>query len=378
MVNWFGKSDNYHIQYNKIFRNLKQMKSVALFSILFTIIFSCNNSSETIKLVQTDIVESVYASAKIKSFNQYSQRFSVGGKLLNYLATEGDVVKAGQPIAQLENTTPELSLQNAEMAFQISKDNESILRDIKLQFQTAQKICNLDSINYIRQQRLFSNGIGTLNQLESFKLKFETAKNNVSSISEKLKSQSSIYKYSKAQAQNNIEIARKNTKDFTVNSFIDGKIYVLPYKIGEMVLPQQEFAVIGDAKQFLLEMEIDEADISKINLGQLVIVKLEAYKETLKAKISKIYPSLDPKTQSFKIEAIFAENTPKLYPGLTAEANIITNTKKQANVIPLTFLIDNKYVKTKDGNIEVQTGLRNFSQIEILSGIDANTVLIKP
>ena len=378
MDNSFGKCDNCHIQSNKFIRNLQQMKSFTLLTVLTTLVFSCKNKNETIKMSKTDIVESVYASAKIKSFNQYSQRFSVGGKLLNYFVTEGDIVKAGQTIAQLENTTPELSLQNAEMAFQISKDNESLLRDIKLQFQTAQKICNLDSINYIRQQRLFSNNIGTLNQLESFKLKFETSKNTVASLSEKLKSQSSILKHSKAQAQNNIEIARKNAKDFTVNSFIDGKIYALPFKIGEMVLPQQEFAVIGDANQFLLEMEIDEADISKINLGQTVVVKLEAYPQTLKAKISKIYPSLDQKTQSFKIEAVFEGQTPKLYPGLTAEANIITNTKNQANVIPLTYLIDNKYVKTKDGNIEVKTGLRNFNQIEILSGIDANTVLMKP
>ena len=354
------------------------MKPIALFTAVTALIFSCKNNSETIKISQTDIVESVYASAKIKALNQYSQRFSVGGKLLNYFVTEGDLVKAGQPIAQLENTTPELSLQNAEMAFQISKDNESLLRDIKLQFQSAQKVCSLDSTNYFRQQRLFSNNIGTLNQLESFKLKFETSKNTVASLSEKLKSQASILKHSKAQAQNNIEIARKNAKDFTVNSFIDGKIYVLPYKIGEMVLPQQEFAIIGNATNFLLEMEIDEADISKINLGQTVVVKLEAYPQTLKAKISKIYPSLDQKTQSFKIEALFEGNVPTLYPGLTAEANIVTNTKKQANVIPLTYLIDNKYVKTKNGNIEVKTGLRNFSQIEIISGIDANTVLIKP
>lgn len=378
MVNWFGKCDNYHIQSTTIIRNLQQMKSIALFSVLATLIFSCKNNNETIKMSQTDIVESVYASAKIKSFNQYSQRFSVGGKLLNYFVTEGDFVKAGQPIAQLENTTPELSLQNAEMAFQISKDNESLLRDIQLQFQTAQRICNLDSINYIRQQRLYANNIGTLNQLESFKLKFETSKNSVASLNEKFKSQTSILKHSKSQAQNNIEIARKNAKDFTVNSFIDGKIYALPYKIGEMVVPQQEFAVIGDANKYLLEMEIDEADISKINLGQTVIVKLEAYTQTLKAKISKIYPSLDPKTQSFKIEAIFEVATPTLYPGLTAEANIITNTKNKANVIPLTYLIDNKYVKTKDGNIEVKTGLRNFTHVEILSGIDATTALIQP
>ena len=102
MVNWFGKCDNYHIHSTPIIRNLQQMKSIALFSILATLVFSCKNNQETIKMSQTDIVESVYASAKIKSFNQYSQRFSVGGKLLNYFVTEGDFVKAGQPIAQLD------------------------------------------------------------------------------------------------------------------------------------------------------------------------------------------------------------------------------------------------------------------------------------
>ena len=69
---------------------------------------------------------------------------------------------------------------------------------------------------------------------------------------------------------------------------------------------------------------------------------------------------------------------PTLYPGLTAEANIITYTKSNALVIPLSYLVEEKYVITKSGKLKVETGLRNFNFVEITKGIDKNTVLMKP
>ena len=339
---------------------------------------ACKNKQETVKLVQTDIVESVYASAKIKAADQYSQRLTVGGKLIKYLVQEGDIVKAGQPIAYLENISPELTVKNAEMALQISDENHKQLNELLLQTNSAKNQCTFDSINYKKQYKLFQNDIGTQNQVDAFKLKYETSKNIYLGLKDRLKAQQQILKRTQEQAKNNLDIARKNNADFTITSYIDGKVYALPYKIGETVIPQQEFALIGNATHFYLEMEIDEADIAKIQLGQEIIVKLEAYPQTFKAKISKIHPALDQKTQSFKIEGVFEGQTPIFYPGLTAETNIVINTKKNANVIPLNYLIEDKFVKTNNGNVEVKTGLRNFNQIEILGGIDASTEILKP
>jgi len=339
---------------------------------------SCKNKQESTKLIQTDIVESVYASAKIKATDQYSQKLTVGGKLIKYLVQEGDIVKAGQPIAFLENISPELTVKNAEMALQISDENNRQLNELLLQTSSSKHQYIFDSTNYKKQVKLFQNDIGTQNQLDALKLKFETSQNIYLGLKERLKAQQQILKRTKEQAKNNLDIARKNNSDFTITSYIDGKIYSLPYKIGEMVIPQQEFAIIGNASNFYLEMEIDEADIAKIQLGQEIIVKLEAYSQSFKAKISKIHPALDPKTQSFKIEGVFEGQTPVFYPGLTAETNIVVNTKKNAKVIPLTYLIDDKFVKTVKGNIEVKTGVRNFNQVEILEGIDASTEILKP
>ena len=351
-----------------------------LLLILFPLILAlgCGKKGETLSPSNQEIVESVYASAKIKAYQQYCQKVSIGGKLLNYLVSEGDLVKAGQPIAQLENISPALSVKNAEMAVQIANDNESQLQELVYQSRNANKQMIFDSINYIKHLRLFKNDIGTKSQLDAFKLKYETSKYAYAGILERLNSQKNIVSRAKEQAKNNLEISRKNNADFTITSYIEGKIYSLPYEIGEMVSTLQEFAVIGNDKQFILEMDIDESDIAKIKVGQKIIVKLEAYKQTFDATVSKIYPSLDAKSQSFKIEGKFNREMPTLYPGLTAEANIITNTKSNALVIPLSYLVEEKYVITKNGKLEVETGLRNFNFVEITKGIDKNTVLIKP
>lgn len=340
--------------------------------------FSCKEKSETIKPSNSQIVESVYASAKVKAYQQYSQKVSIGGKLLHYFIEEGDIVKAGQPIAQLENFSPELNLKNAEMALSIAKENENQLNELKFQLKSAQKLLNFDSINFVKQQNLYNHEIGTKNQLDGLKLKFETSKNNFNGVWERYQSQLHIIKRAKEQAKNNLDIAKKNNSDFTITSYIDGKIYSLPYKMGEIVSPLQDFAIIGNDKKFILEMDIDESDISKLKIGQKIVVKLEAYKQTFDAVVSKIYPALDIKSQSFKIEANFTSEMPTLYPGLTAEANIITNIKDNALVIPLSYLVDEKYVITEKGKIEVETGLRNFNTVEIIKGIDNSTTLKKP
>lgn len=355
------------------------MKKISLFlSSAILMAISCKNKQETTKISKIDIVESVYASAKVKSLNQYSQRLSIGGKLIEYFVSEGQIVKAGQAIARLENFTSELLLKNAEMSVEISEENNRQLKELNFQTKSAKNQYLFDSSNFQKQLKLLKKDIGTQNQVDALKLKSEISKNIYLGLLDRLKSQQQILQRANEQAKNNFNIASKNNADFTVTSYMNGKIYALPYKIGESVVPQQEFAVIGDAENFYLEMEIDEADIAKIQLGQEIIVKLEAYPQVFKAKISKIHPALDPKSQSFKIEGFFEGQTPVFYPGLTAEANIITNTRKNANVIPLNYLIDNKYVKTSSGNVEVKTGVRNFTHVEIIHGLNSTTEIIKP
>ena len=87
---------------------------------------------------------------------------------------------------------------------------------------------------------------------------------------------------------------------------------------------------------------------------------------------------MDQKNQSFTVEAVFDELPEKLFPGLSAEVNIITHIKPKALLIPLSYLGKNNKVNTDKGEVEVKTGLRNMQWVEILEGISANTALFEP
>ncbi len=72
---------------------------------------------------------------------------------------------------------------------------------------------------------------------------------------------------------------------------------------------------------------------------------MDSYKgQVFEAIIDKIYPIMEERSRTFKIEAHFVNPPQKLYPNLTAEANIIIQTKKNTMTIPKTYLIQDKYV----------------------------------
>jgi multidrug efflux pump subunit AcrA (membrane-fusion protein) len=106
---------------------------------------------------------------------------------------------------------------------------------------------------------------------------------------------------------------------------------------------------------------------------------LEAFKRTIyEAKISRIAPKMDERTQTFEVEAVFTNDPHKLYMGLTGEGNIVIKEKKSALVIPREYLQAGNMVETDNGLIHVSTGLSNWSYIEILDGIDEHTSIYKP
>lgn len=120
-------------------------------------------------------------------------------------------------------------------------------------------------------------------------------------------------------------------------------------------------------------------DISKIKVNQTAIVSLDAYPDrAFRAHISRIVPIMDPKNQSFTVEAIFDEIPEKLYPGLSAEVNIITGLKPNVLLIPLSYLGKNNQVNTEQGLVTVKTGLKNMEWVEILDGLSANSSLLEP
>jgi len=350
---------------------------------LILLCFSCGRDQEKIYPQKTSLTSSVYASVTIQPDSLYQIYSAVAGILDNNLTEEGNLVNKGEPVLQIINRTPKLNSENAFLSLQQSKENfegnAAILKEIEDEIYAAQLTVNNDSINYSRQQRLWGQNIGSKAEFDTKKLTYELSQNQLKLLKAKYARTKYDLETKMVQAKNSYTTTRIITDDYTVNSKINGKVYALVKEPGEVVSTLESLGAIGSATHFIIEMLIDEVDIIKIQLGQTALITLDAYpSEIFKAKVSKIYPQKDERSQTFKIEALFTDLPNILYPGLSGEANIVIAEKEDALTIPREYLIEGDKVRTETGMVEVKVGLRNLDRVEIISGITEAVLLLKP
>ena len=351
--------------------------------ILCLVAGSCGDQEDKIVPVRMDITESVYTSVTIQPDSIYQVHASVSGLLERNLVSEGDSVQKGQAILQIINSTPKLNAENAALNLKLARENYSgnnaVLAGLQDEIAAARLKQRNDSINYLRQQKLWQQNIGSEVEFENRKLAYELSSNQLQLLENQYERTKTELATKVAQAENTFQSARINSRDFTVSSEITGTVYALYKEPGEIVTSMEALATIGSSNSFLIEMLVDEVDIVKLKTGQRTLVTLDAYgTEVFEALVSKIYPKKDERTQTFKVEAVFKDPPVTLYPGLAGEGNIIIAEKKGALTIPKTYLTDDNKVITEEGPHAIQTGLESLENVEVLSGLDADTYIYKP
>lgn len=345
--------------------------------------FACGDKDSTSILPeQGKISESVYASGKILAVDQYEAFTNASGPIQEIFLEEGDSVDIGTPILAVCSEREKLSRESAEIARTYSdiKTNQSKLRDLQLTIDFAKSKTQNDSLLYARQQALWKQNIGTQVELEQKNLTYENSKTTFEAAKLRYQDLKREIEFNEQNASKNLAISRVLESDYILKSKIKGKLYALLKEKGEMVTPQISLAVLGDARDFLLELKVDEYDISKVKTGQRIVVSMDSYKgETFEAKVTKIYPIMDSNTKSFTIEAVFTKTPPQLYPNLTLEANIILEVNENALIIPRTYLINDQFVLNESGDtIPVKIGIRNYQSAEVTEGITSTTRIKKP
>lgn len=356
-------------------------KKIFYFSIL--LILSCTDDNKKILPITQNLIESVYSSVVVQPDSLYQSYAIVAGILDNNLVEEGDLVSKGQPLIQIINSTPKLNADNAKLTLELARENyngsAAILNGIQEEINAANLKFKNDSINYFRQKTLWDQNIGSKAEFDTRKLAYELSLNNSNLLKSRFDRTKNELNTAVRQAQNNYNTSLIATKDFTVKSKINGKVYALYKNAGELVNTQEPLAVIGSNDKFIIEMLVDEVDIVRISTEQEVIINLDAYSDRIfTGKVTKILPKKDERNQTFKVEAIFDKAPDVLYPGLSGEANIIIARRENILTIPKEYLIENNKVMTNDGLVEVVLGLENLEFVEIISGISEDTHISKP
>lgn len=344
---------------------------------------ACNEQEPTIKPSLGAMTESVYASAVVIPGDAYQVYASVPGILDTLFVDEGDTVSSGQVIAKITSDLPEINREHAALGVELARENFSgrstILASLAKEIERAEKQFQMDSLNFVRQKRLWEQKIGSGAEFESRRLKYDLSKANLDLARKKYIQTDIELKNNYEQSKNILKQAETNLQDHIIQSRMDGRVYSLFKNQGELISLQESLGMIGHISDFIIELAVDEVDVVRISAQQLALIALDAYPdEVFEARIERIYPTKDERTQTFKVEAVFTETPPVLYAGLAGEANIVLKQKEHALSIPLEYLMEGAKVKTENEVIEVQTGLRNLDRVEIISGIDSSTSIVKP
>jgi multidrug efflux pump subunit AcrA (membrane-fusion protein) len=346
---------------------------------------ACNDNKQVMKPAYKQLTEAVYASGNLLPRNEYKV-FALAEGYLTKRVEDGDSVSAGQVLFELESDVQRIRSQNAREQYRIAQANyvkdSPVLQELEAVLASAKAKLQIDSINYVRYKNLLENKATTRIDYDRASLSYETARNEYASLKNRYQKTRTQLLAELQNAEAQYKINAEQHANYTIKSRIDGMVYEIYKEAGEMVRPNEPIALLGNKNEVYLKLNVDELDINKIKVGQEVLVKIDTYPDQIfKAQVTKIYPMLNEREQIFRIDASFVEPPQNLYAGLTVEANIIINRKEQALTIPKSFVSANDSVKIeKDGKIhsvKIRKGIENMEFVEVLAGLDTNSILIE-
>ncbi len=306
-----------------------------------------NNEEELSLVTQTNSAVSV-RTAKAESEN-ISGKFTVngtflpetsvrisaelGGQIAAIYVEEGNEIKAGQVIAKLSGDKINVNVTNAK--------------------------ANLDNAvsNLQRYEAAFGSGGVTAVQLDQAKLQVENAR---------------------AQYQS----AQLNSGDTNIRSKISGIVNEKMVEVGTVVAPGTPIVEVVNISALKLRVEVDEALVSQLQVGDDVNVLPSATGDTISGKVTFIAPASNGALK-FPVEIIIDNSAGKLRAGMYAIA--LFNQAGQNNVLTIPreafvgSVSDKKVFVVKDDAArltQIQTGVNYGGKVQVTGGLKEGEVVV--
>ncbi len=330
-------------------------------------------------------MEAVYASGFVVAQDEYQVFSQVEGSLVDKLVKDGEDVKQGQALFIIEggqqSSRYQLSKENYDMATRNAGNDSPVLRELNASVASAKSKMAFDSLNAARYSNLLKSNATSQVDFDRMKLTYENSKNDfILQKSRYQKTKNQLY-LELQNAKSQLQISTDERGRYTVRSEVNGKVFKTMKEKGELIRRSEAIAVVGQDNTFYLQLSIDELDVQRINKGQEVLVKIDAYPDhVFKASVSKVYSMVNAQRQSLRVDASFTEPLPGSFSGLAVEANIVIQQKQKALVIPKSILLegDSVFIKTENGEkkIKIWRGIETLDEVEIIAGVDSSDVIM--
>jgi HlyD family secretion protein len=357
---------------------MKVWKKVAIgagIAVLLAMIvgFTVHQSSKNVTTVQTgkvqrqDLATVVSASGEIKPKNYVNVGANAFGKITHLYVKEGDHVRKGQLLAQLENVQSSADVNANEASLQAAETDalaaDAALKTSQADLQRAQADYDRNKLDWDRAQSLFKDGLISRSDFDSRKNAWATADAGLVQAQARV----SQAKAQKDSADKHITQGRANLTRVTdvlqktsYNAPYDGVVTNLPVREGETVVmgiqnaPGSTLMTIADMSIITAEVKVDETDIVNVHLGQPAEVTIDAIpKKIFHGTVSEIgdnaivrssgvstsqQATASEEAKDFKVVVNLQDAPLDLRPGLSTTAKITTANRGNALALPIQAL----------------------------------------
>jgi len=292
----------------------------------------------TAPVTQSNVNDVIHVTGVIQSDTEAKPSFKTGGVIARMYVKEGDMVRKGQLIAQLNLT--EIEAQATQAQYGLDKAE----RDLR------------------RVDNLFRDSIATLEQLQNATTAVEVAKKT-------------------------LQIAQFNVAYSQVHAPIDGKVIKQLMEEGEITGPGIPVYYIMGVRQadWKLVAGLTDKNWGKIKPGDKAKVTLDAYPEwIIETQVKRLSDVANPLSGTLDVELNIPTADKRIAAGMLAHVEIIPSTKSEYTIIPVEALVSSNgrtgvvYIP-KDNKAEKRTvRIQEFhgEEVAILSGLEGVTEVI--
>jgi len=327
-------------------------------------------------------MEAVYASGFVVSEQEYQVFSQADGTLKQVVVKEGEVVKRGQPIVIVESVQQSTRYTMAKESYeQAVKNKVPVMAELDATLQSARSKMQFDSINFVRYGNLLRSNATSRVDYDRAEIQYKNSRNDFLTIKNRLIKTQNDLDLAIQNSYNQLKISEEESANYILRSDIDGMVFKIMKEKGELVRRSEVVAVVGMPDNFYLKLTVDELDIQRVKEGQEVAVKIDAYPDKIyRGSVGKVYPLVDTRQQSLRVDVILMEKLPGLFSGLAVEANIIIRQKENALVIPKQSILpgDSVLISTSEGEkkVKIMRGIETLDETEVISGLDVDSKLI--
>lgn len=320
-------------------------------------------------VTQGTLVDSTLASGNLVYQRQIKLTSELIGRVVNVAVHEGQQVKQGDLLLQLDAVSYQLDHDKAQATVAVQQQQ---LAQAQTQLARAEQ-------QLARLQQLVLRKLQGQDGLDAQRSERDLAQLRVNAA------QASLQQAQATLAQT-ADLLRKSR----FIAPMDGVVISVDVEPGETVipgttnLPGSDLLTLADTRALLAELRVDEADIAQVYIGQRAnIFAAVAPEQAFRGKVVSIASSARQQGQSqaltFTVKVQLDAPDARLFPGMSCRAELTNQQLDQSLLIPASALQNNqvwRIVQGKAQPVTVTTGVTSDTHVQILTGVAVGDQII--